>query len=85
VFVVLVGALVIGLSIVLGFVAFVILGSVIAVLAAIIGIRIWWLNRKVLRRAGRQHATGSETSDRVIEGEFRVVDDSRRGEDRDGR
>jgi len=85
VFVVLVGALVIGLSIVLGFVAFVILGSVIAVLAAIIGIRLWWLNRKVLRKAGRRRPEGSAAGDRVIEGEFRVVDDSRRGEDSDGR
>ena len=44
--VVIVGALAIGASIVLGFFAFVILGSVILVLGAIIALRVWWFNRR---------------------------------------
>ncbi len=77
VFVIVVGALAIAVSIVLGFVAFVVLGSIVAVLAAVVGLRLWWLNRK-LRRQG-QRPPGGEAG--VIEGEFRVIDD-RRDDDR---
>jgi len=72
--VVIVGALAIAASIVLGFVAFVVLGSIILVLAAIVGIRVWWFNRK-LRREGT--GTGAPDQrppgDGVIEGEYHVV------------
>jgi protein-S-isoprenylcysteine O-methyltransferase Ste14 len=71
--VVIVGALVIGASIVLGFVAFVILGSILLVLGAVIGLRVWWFNRK-LRRGMQTSATRGERQERgVIEGEYRVV------------
>jgi predicted lipid-binding transport protein (Tim44 family) len=73
--VVIAGALVIGASIVLGFFAFVALSAIVLVSAAIIGIRVWWLNRKISR--GRP-ASGSQpqrdASRGVIEGEFKVID-----------
>ena len=54
--VVIVGAFVIGASIVLGFVAFVVLGSIVLILGSIIGLRVWWFNRKLRRQAGAQPA-----------------------------
>ncbi len=74
--VVVVGAVVIAISFVLGVVAFVALATALMVMAAIIGVRIWWLNR---RRGGgqRRHAgqnDGSATDNALIEGEYRVVD-----------
>ncbi len=73
--VILVGALAIGASVVLGLVAFVVLGSIIAVLASVIGIRLWWFNRK-LRRQGPVGRPGRPVGPSgLIEGEYRVVDD----------
>lgn len=77
IFVVLVGALVIGVSVVLGFVAFVVLGTFVAVLAAAIGLRIWWFNRKLKSRLQRDSARSQRGSGGVIEGEFHVVEDDR--------
>lgn len=71
VFVIIVGALVIGVSVVLGFVALVVLGTIIAVLAAAIGLRAWWFSRKMNARRGR-HPDDKE-QDGVIEGEYRVI------------
>ncbi len=73
--VIVVGALAIGVSIVLGFLAFVVLGSVILVIAGIVGIRLWWFNRQLRRNAGNGHAASArrETSNGAIEGEYRVV------------
>ncbi len=74
VFVIVVGALAIGVSIVLGFFAFIVLGSIVAVLAAVVGLRLWWLNRKLQgQRSSETAGTGG-----VIEGEYRVVDEDRR-------
>ena len=71
--VVLVGAIVIAASIVLGFVAFVVLGSIVLVLGAIVGLRVWWFNRK-LRRSGQGPAAKPEQAPGgVIEGEYHVV------------
>lgn len=78
--VVLVGALAIGASIVLGFIAFVTLGSLILILAAIIGIRVWWFNRKLARQAKAGHRRGTNRGGvhiEVIEGEYRVVSTSK--------
>ena len=82
-FVIVVGALVIGGSVVLGFVAFVVLGSILVVLASVIGLRLWWFNRKLRRQAPnnqgshqRRHQGGNGG---VIEGEFQVLDDRRDG------
>ncbi len=73
--VVIVGLLTIGAVIVLGVVAAVALGGVVMVLAAVLGIRMWWLGRKMpihMRTASRRGQ--SEPGDNaVIEGEFQVV------------
>ena len=72
--VVIVGALAIAASIVLGFVAFVVLGSIILVLAAIVGIRVWWFNRKLQREgAGTGSTDPRPPGGGVIEGEYHVV------------
>ncbi len=73
--VVIIGAVVIGVLFVLGVVAFVALATAVLVMGAIIGVRVWWLNRKLgaqqkdpMTQNGRS-ATGNE----IIEGEFRVI------------
>lgn len=76
VLVVIVGALAIGASIVLGFLAFVVLASIIFVMAAVIGIRVWWLNRK-LAKSGTGPQAGTRKTDGVIEGEYHVVVEER--------
>ena len=78
VLVVIAGALVIGASIVLGFFAFIALSGIVLVSAMIIGIRVWWLKRKMERAmgdAGAQRTPGAPGG--VIEGEFKVVDKDR--------
>ena len=73
--VVIAGALVIGASIVLGFFAFIALSGIVLVSAAIIGIRVWWLKRKMgpaMGDEGAQRTPGVPGG--VIEGEFKVVD-----------
>jgi predicted lipid-binding transport protein (Tim44 family) len=73
IFVVIVGALAIGASIVLGFFAFVLVGSLVLIMAAIIGVRIWWFKRKMQRQAGPAQPSGGNKTAGVIEGEFSVV------------
>jgi len=73
--VIIVGTLAIAASVVLGFFAFVVLGSVLVILAAIIGIRIWWFSRKMrhspeFREAAARHSGGAH---KTIEGEYHVV------------
>lgn len=82
--VIIVGALAIGASIVLGFVAFVLLASLLLVLSAIVGVRLWWFNRK-LRKADRER-TASRRGDtpkthELIEGEYHVVVGESRSDD----
>jgi predicted lipid-binding transport protein (Tim44 family) len=73
--VVIAGALVIGASIVVGFFAFVALSAIVLVAAAIIGIRVWWLNRKIARGQPQTDAQRQQDAPGgVIEGEFKVVD-----------
>lgn len=74
IFVVLVGALVIAASLVLGFFAFVILGSIVAVLASVVGLRIWWFNRQLRRGSAEQGDASTKPADSVIEGEFHVIE-----------
>lgn len=74
VFVILAGALIIAVSVVLGFVAFVVLGSIVAVFAAVIGLRIWWFNRKQGLRRGAEKAEGPTKPGNFIEGEYQVVE-----------
>lgn len=74
--VVIVGVLTIGASIVLGFFAFVVLSSIILVMAAIIGIRLWWFNRKLQRTSpGDSRPSTPPAPGGVIEGEYVVVDE----------
>ncbi len=81
IFVIVVGALAIGASIVLGFFAFVVLGSIIAVLAAVIGLRVWWFNRKLRSQMKSQMKSSAGQDERspggTIEGEYRIVADDR--------
>lgn len=80
-----VGALAVGAAIVLGFFAFVVLSGIVLVLAAIVGIRLWWFTRKLKRQArGSSAASDEETSSgRVIEGEYTVVSTRTRRRSRD--
>jgi predicted lipid-binding transport protein (Tim44 family) len=74
--VVLVGIVLIGLSLVLGIVAFIAIGSVVLVMASIIGIRVWWMQRRFRRQAGGQSgptAPPSSADGDLIEGEYRVI------------
>lgn len=74
VLVIIVGALVIGASIVLGFVAFLVLSAIVLISAAVVGLRVWWLKRKMAKGDGA--AATVEMHRRrvdVIEGEYRVV------------
>jgi len=73
--VIVVGVLVIGVSFVLGVVALVALIAAAVVLAAVIGVRVWWLNRKLgARQKNHVNQTGETVSGtKIIEGEFRVV------------
>ena len=73
--VIVVGALAIGASIVLGFLAFVILGSIFLVIAGIVGMRLWWFNRQLRKNAGSLHPVSAsrEATNGVIEGEYRVI------------
>jgi hypothetical protein len=85
IFVVIVGALAIGASIVLGFFAFVILGSIVLMMAAVVGLRVWWLKRKMQGKTppgenGNGDSGGGNTGGGVIEGEYHVVADDREGE-----
>ena len=77
VLVIIVGALAIAASIVLGFLAFVVLASIIFVMAAVIGVRVWWLNRK-LRKAGPGAGAEPPHPGGVIEGEYHVVVEERK-------
>ena len=71
--VVIVGTLAIGASIVLGFFAFIVLASIVLVLGAVIGLRVWWLNRKLARAARSQGEPRQTSQTSVIEGEYHVV------------
>jgi len=74
VLVIIAGTLVVGASIVLGFFAFIALSGVVLVAAAVIGVRVWWLKRKI--QAGQTTDGGrqrQQTSAGIIEGEYQVV------------
>ena len=71
--VVVVGALVIGASVVLGFFAFLVLAGIVLVLGAIVSLRVWWFNRKLRREMGKQPSQPGSARLHVIEGEYHVV------------
>lgn len=80
--VIIVGALAIGASIVLGFFAFVLLASVLIVFSAFVGLRLWWFNRKFRRHNKEAENKPQPQADGIIEGEYQVVVKERI--DRDG-
>ncbi len=67
--VVILGVIVIGVSIVLGFFAFLALGAIILIAASVIGVRAWWAGRQIPKRAEPDGTSRGE----YIEGEFHVV------------
>lgn len=75
--VIVVGALAIGVSLVLGFFAFIILASILVIFSAFVGIRLWWFNRKLQRRRRETGQPRGETPGGIIEGEFHVVEEER--------
>ncbi len=82
--VIVLGALAIAASLVLGFFAFVVLATVFIMFAAVVGIRLWWLNWRFGRqRAGTQGKPGGQDAD-LIEGEYRVVRSEQRDTERPG-
>ena len=82
VLVIIAGALVIGVSVVLGFFAFVALSGIVLISAAVIGLRVWWLKRKLgAKGASEMHGNGAGRASagniEVIEGEFHIVREER--------
>jgi len=75
VLVVIVGMLTIGAFIVLGVVAAVAMGGIVLVLAAILGVRMWWLGRKMPKqnRTANSQRHSDPADPTVIEGEFQDV------------
>lgn len=73
IFVIIVGALAIAASVVLGFFAFVIVGSIVLIMAAIIGLRVWWFKRKMRAQPGSNRTADRKQPVGIIEGEFHVV------------
>ncbi len=73
--VVIVGSLVIAATIVVGFFAFLFLGSLLLVLAAIVSIRLWWIRRRVAKGPASGVSTGQagDAVPQTIEGEYHVV------------
>jgi len=67
--VIILGAVVLGVSLILGFFAFLALSAVVLVAACIVGVRVWWAKRYNRQRESAQHAHQGDT----IEGEFHVV------------
>ena len=71
-----VGALAVGAAIVLGFLAFIVLAGIVVILASIVGIRLWWFNRRLRKNPATQNEGGPEragNTTKVIEGEYRVL------------
>lgn len=71
--VVVAGILAIVASVVLGFFAFLALSAVILVTASVIGIRVWWLNRKSHGSSAGSAADNRTKPGGVIEGEYHVI------------
>lgn len=69
VLVVIVGAIIIGVSLILGFFAFLALSVAVLIAAAVMTVRAWWLGRKAPRNAEPSQAVDGD----LIEGEFHVV------------
>lgn len=81
--VIIAGTLMIAASLVIGFFAFVVLGSAFLILAAVVGIRMWWLNRKMTKAARKGQRPGSDPGATMIEGEYTVIVREERDSTRD--
>jgi uncharacterized iron-regulated membrane protein len=71
-----VGALAVGAAIVFGFFIFMVLAGLVIVLAAIVGLRIWWAGRKLRKleeTAAKRNPGRAAGAQGVIEGEYHVV------------
>ena len=70
-----VGALAIGAAIVFGFFVFLFLAGLILVLICIVGIRIWWVGRKLrkLNETALKTRARRDGDPEIIEGEYHVV------------
>jgi hypothetical protein len=70
-----VGALAIGAAIVFGFFVLLFLAGLLLVLFCIVGIRIWWVGRRLrkLHEAALRTGTGGDGEPGIIEGEYHVV------------
>ena len=78
VFVIIAGALAIGVSIVLGFFAFVVLSGIVLVTALFVGLRVWWFKRKMQQGTPVNNGSRPRKSPAgVIEGEYQVVEKDR--------
>jgi len=78
--VIIIGSLAIAASIVVGFFAFVILGSLLLLLAAVVSIRIWWFRRKIAGNPAfhaQQANPRAGGNQQTIEGEYHVVIESK--------
>lgn len=73
-FVVIAGAVMITVSVVLGFFAFLVIATIIVLLGALIAVRTWWLGRRVRGAKGGGDAARAAQDGTVIEGEYRVVE-----------
>lgn len=71
--VVIVGALAIGASLILGVAALIVLGSIILVFAALVGIRVWWFNRRLSRQVKAANRDTRAQQTEIIEGEYHVI------------
>ena len=79
------GALAIGASVVIGFFAMIVLGSAVLILAAIVGIRLWWFRWKLRRSGAFDEARKPSGFESMIEGEYTViVEEERRNDSREG-
>jgi hypothetical protein len=70
-----VGALAIGAAIVFGFFMFLVLTGLVLVLVCIVGIRVWWVGRKLrkLNETAMKTRSGGDGDPGIIEGEYHVV------------
>ena len=70
-----VGALAIGAAIVFGFFIFLLIAGTVALLAGIIGVRIWWVGRKLRKLQETAEKADPHPSNKsgIIEGEYHVI------------
>ena len=67
------GALAMAALLVVGLVAFVVLGGIVVTLAALAGLRFWWLNRRFGRQGARTVRRRDVKRGALIEGEYRSL------------